>query len=176
MDFQPSDSLLRLLRDLETAEARLRVVAPENLHITLKFLGNVDEGLVPSIVEVIERSCDGVHPSVLDLRGTGAFPSLRAPRVLWVGVEGGEGLVAVARGLEEGLQRLGFERERRRFSPHLTVARVKRPKGKAELVRLMESYHNQEFGEQRVDEILLKRSELTPSGPIYSTLAKVVLR
>ncbi len=175
VDFSAGDALLRLLRDLGSARARLRVVAPENLHITLKFLGNVDEGRIPSIVEVLERATLGLPPSLLSLHGTGAFPSLKAPRVLWVGVEGGDALVTIARRLEEGLHDLGFPRERRRFSPHLTVARVKGPQGRDEVARVMLDYRETNFGRQRVDEIRLKRSELTPSGPIYTDLAQVAL-
>ncbi|MEE9237056.1 MAG: RNA 2',3'-cyclic phosphodiesterase [Thermoplasmata archaeon] len=175
VDFEPSDVLRGLLGALNSSRARLRVVGAENLHITLRFLGTVEESLVPSIVDVMRRSAKGIRPSLLTLIGTGAFPSLRAPRVLWVGVKGGDALVTLARGLEEGLQELGFPRERRRFSPHLTVARVKGTQGGDRIARVMEEYREESFGEQRVEDIRLKRSELTPSGPIYHEVAKVAL-
>lgn len=153
----------------------LRVVPAENLHLTLKFLGDVEEGIVPSLMEAVERAAEGVPPATLTLRGTGAFPNLRRPRVVWVGVEDGESLVTVARRLEEGLEPMGFARERRRFSPHLTVARVKGGRGREAVVRVAQEYEEEGFGEQRVDAIRLKRSELTPRGAIYHDLGSVTL-
>ncbi len=175
VEVRPSDALLGLLKALKSSEARLRVVAPENLHLTLKFLGEVGEDVTTPIVEVLRQSTEGVKPFTMSFQGTGAFPSLKGPRVLWVGVRGGDPLVAIARSLEGGLEGLGFPRERRMFSPHLTVARVKGPQGRESLARLMEGYQEEHFGEQRVEEVLLKRSELKPSGAVYSNIAKVSL-
>lgn len=175
VDFEATESLRGLLRELRSVQARVRVVPSENLHITLKFLGEVEEGLVPSIVHAMEESAKMGAPATVVLRGTGAFPSFRAPRVLWVGIAGGEVMVQVAEKLEERLRDLGFPREKRPFSPHLTVARVKGPKGKEELAGVMESHGDEVFGEQRVGEILLKRSELTPQGALYSDVASVPL-
>ncbi|MFQ5838038.1 MAG: RNA 2',3'-cyclic phosphodiesterase [Thermoplasmata archaeon] len=175
VDFEASDRLLGLLKALSSSEARLRVVRPENLHITLKFLGNVDEGMVPSIVDIMKRSAEGVPPFTVILRGSGAFPSLKSPRVLWIGVEDGDPLVTLAHRLAARLEDLGFPGEKRRFSLHLTVARVKASRGKGELAQLMGDYADETFGEQRVEDMRLKRSELRPSGPLYSDVARVPL-
>jgi 2'-5' RNA ligase len=175
VEFEASERLLALLKALRASRARLRVVKPENLHITLKFLGNVDEGLVPSIVDVMEQCAKTVPAFTVTLRGSGAFPRLRAPRVLWVGVEDGEPMVTLAQLLEAGLEGMGFPKERRRFSPHLTVARVKDRGERAELMRLMEDHRQEVFGEQRVEDIRLKRSELRPDGAVYTDLARVPL-
>lgn len=176
VDFEASQELRGLIGELRSSRARLRVVAPENLHITLKFLGETEEGMVEPIVDVLEASVDGVPPFTLTLRGTGAFPSMRAPRVLWVGIYDGEPLVRVAQRLEQGLGSLGFPRERRRFSPHLTLARVKGPQGRDDAVRLIEKQRDAEFGAQRVEAVKLKRSELRPTGAVYSDVAIVALR
>ncbi len=175
VDFEASHELLGLIGGLRSSRARLRVVPPENLHITLKFLGGTEEGMVEPIVEVMETSVEGVAPFTLTLRGTGGFPSLRAPRVLWVGIHNGEPMSRVAQQLELGLAKLGFPRERRRFSPHLTLARVKGPQGRDDAVRLIERQRDTEFGLQSVEAIKLKRSELRPTGAVYSDIATVAL-
>ncbi len=175
MDFQASPALRRLLQALRAVRGQLRVVPAANLHITLKFLGDVEEGLVPSLLEAMERAAEGVPPATLTLRGTGAFPNLRRPRVVWVGVENGDPLVTVAGRLEARLEAMGFAREHRRFSPHLTVARVKGGRGREEVVRVTEAFQEEAFGEQHVDAIRLKRSELTPKGAIYHDLGSVAL-
>jgi 2'-5' RNA ligase len=175
VDFEASEKLVGLLRALSQSGARLRVVEPEKIHITLKFLGNVDEGVVPSIVEVMRRSVEGIESFRVHLRGSGAFPSLRAPRVLWVGVQDGEPLITLAQRLEKGLSDLGFPREKRRFTPHITVARVKGPGRRERLARIMEGYREEIFGEQLVEDIRLKRSQLRPEGAVYTELARVPL-
>ncbi len=175
VDFEAGARLQRLLRDLASTKARLRVIPPENLHITLKFLGNTEEGRVDAILEALKESVDGVASFTLTLTGTGAFPSLRSPRVLWVGVKGGGPLITVATRLEDRLQGLGFPKERRRFSPHLTVARVKGSRGKDELIGLVEGQRDTDFGIQRVEAVKLKRSELRPTGAVYSEVARVTL-
>lgn len=175
MDFEPTKRILDLLGALRQSRAKLKVVEPHKLHVTLKFLGNVDEEMVPSIADVMRRASEGIESFTVTLRGSGAFPSLRAPRVLWVGVEDDEHLITLARRLEEGLANLGFPREKRRFSPHITVARVKGPAGREELARLMEAHREEVFGKQRVEDIRLKRSQLSPEGAVYTELASVSL-
>lgn len=175
VDFQPTPSLHRLLAGLRALQAPLRVVRPENLHITLKFLGDVEEGLAPSVAEVMEEAAEGVSPFAVTLQGTGAFPHLGRPRVLWVGIKGGEPLVSMAQRLEERLEGMGFARERRGFSPHLTVARVKGGRGREEIVRVAEGHREEVFGEQRVETLRLKRSDLTPQGARYHDLATASL-
>lgn len=176
VDFEASQELRRLMSGLRSSGARLRVVAPENLHITLKFLGNMEEGLVEPIVDALEGSVGGISPFTVTIRGTGAFPRMRSPRVLWVGVYGGEPLVEIARRLEESLGDLGFPRERRTFSPHLTLARMKAPQGKEAAIKLMEEHEESEFGVQRVEALKLKKSELRPTGAVYGDVAAVALR
>ncbi len=175
VDFEARPALLGFLRELTSCGARLRVVPPENLHITLKFLGNTEEGMVQHVVDALEQSTEGVSAFTVSLTGTGAFPNQKSPRVVWVGVRDGDPLVTVARRLEERLQGLGFPREKRRFSPHLTVARVKGRQGKEDLSRVMSEYRDTEFGSQDVEAVVLKKSELRPTGAVYSEVALVRL-
>lgn len=174
-DIAATRRMARLLEALRSSPARLRVVSPDNLHITLKFLGEAEDGLVSFIREVLTQAVEGVEPFTLTLRGSGAFPNLRSPRVLWIGVEGGDPLVRIARRLERGLEELGFARERRRYSPHLTVGRMKSREHVEDLARLMGTYREAAFGTQRVEDIRLKRSELRPTGAIYEDVFRVPL-
>ena len=124
-DLPTTDRLEPLVRELRTSGAPLKLVATGQLHATLKFLGDTEEGLVDDIVEAIRAACRGVPPFSLSLRGTGAFPSLSRMNVVWVGLEGAEPLGRIAALLDTGLEPLGFRRESRAWAPHATLARVK---------------------------------------------------
>ncbi len=165
-----------LLRELSETGAPLKLVRGELVHLTLKFLGDTQEVLVPRIVTAMHHAVEGIPPFSVRLVGTGAFPSLRRMNVLWVGMEGGEPLRDIARRLEEGIEPLGFPRENREFSPHITVARVKSGQGLDAVRKLLESRAKHSFGEARVDSVRLKKSILTPQGPEYFTVEEVPLR
>jgi 2'-5' RNA ligase len=117
----------------------------------------------------------GIRPFTVRLVGAGAFPNLRRMNVVWVGMEGAEPLVEIARRLEAGMEPLGYPREGRDFSAHVTVARVKGPRGLDDVRRVLEARARDAFGGASVDRIRLKKSVLTPQGPEYSTVAEVSL-
>ncbi len=161
-------------RGIEATDNGVKLVEPENLHITLKFLGSVDEALVPEIVRVLEGP--DIGPFRAKLFGVGAFPNMTRPRVIWVGVEEGrEELIRLIRWVDSRLRRLGFPKEDREPHPHLTIARVKWLRDSQSLKRILSSLLSTEFGEIEVREIRLKKSTLTPKGPIYETLASFPL-
>ncbi|MCK4996411.1 MAG: RNA 2',3'-cyclic phosphodiesterase, partial [Thermoplasmatales archaeon] len=101
------------------------------------------------------------------------FPNQNYIKVMWIGIENGEQIGKIASKIDEKISELGFEKERRRFSAHLTIARVKSAKNKEKLLELIEKYRDIEFGSLKVDTIKLKKSELTPKGPIYTILKEV---
>jgi 2'-5' RNA ligase len=149
--------------------ADLKLVKPQNIHVTLRFLGNI----TPNTVEKIFEEMKKVQFTPFDVRinGLGAFPHLRYPRVVWAGItEGADQLRNVFSQLEPRLRSLGFAPDTKGFSPHLTIARVKSGRNKAELVKFINENAGYEFGVIKADCLKLKRSELTPKGPIYSTL------
>jgi len=156
---------------LETG-ADLKIVEPENIHITLKFLGDISIDAVDMIHEEMKQVA--FTPFDVKIKGLGAFPNLRRIMVVWAGIE--EGLMQlknVSGQLESNLRRWGFKSEARGFSPHLTIARVRSGRNINDLARIIQQFENHEFGTMRARCLRLKRSVLTPKGPVYSVLKEV---
>jgi len=161
----------RVFTELSTSGADLKVVEPGKMHITLKFLGETDEGAVGGILQDMEVSSQGIAPFELAFEGMGAFPDMGRIRVVWIGLKGAEPLVEVARRLEELLAGRGHAKEGR-FSPHITVARVRGPRNKDRLQDILGRHAGERFGTMTVDRILLKKSVLSSAGPTYSTVGE----
>ena len=152
--------------------ADLKMVKPQNIHVTMRFLGNITPHMVDLIHEEMKKI--SFAPFDIELRGLGAFPSLRYARVVWAGIrKGADELTNIFNQLEPRLRRLGFKPDSKGFSPHLTIARVKTGRHKAELIRCVEDMADYEFGIIKADYLKLKKSVLTPKGPIYTTLREV---
>ncbi len=154
-----------------------RFPRPEAIHLTLKFLGNVQESAIPDILKTMkERVCE-YQPFEVSVRKAGAFPQLANPRVVWLGVEPEEELSKLQSSVEIGLVELGFEKEKRRFSPHLTLARVKSRHMIANLMHYLELHGSKiELGSFLVRTVVLYRSELRPNGAVYSRLGSATLK
>ena len=172
--------LARLRRELERDEQRfVKWVDPGGIHLTLKFLGNIPSKRVTEITEAMRKAVQGLSPFLLEISGLGAFPSLKQPRVVWVGV-GGEldKLSTLQQNIDCALAALGFAREERPFVPHLTVARVREGASASERGRFGEIVGSAVFeGRYRVEveAIKLMRSQLTPAGAIYTCLSLIGL-
>jgi len=165
------DALGEAQRGLENTGADLKCVERENIHITMRFLGDVREGLVGELQRLISGM--EFEPFRVELRGLGAFPRLSRPRVVWVGISDGvEELKGIFRRLEPELVGMGFRPEGRGFSPHITVARVRSGRNRERLVEEVTTHADEVFGEMEFEHIRLKKSVLTPRGPIYSTIAE----
>lgn len=164
-----------LAGDFEKASPSLKVVSTRQLHLTVKFLGDTEEGLVPQIVTAIKEATAGLRPFQIRVRGTGAFPSLGRMNVIWVGVEGAEPIARVADSLEASLDRLGFPRERRPWKAHVTLARVKGGRNLDRVRGILEAHATADFGTYTVDSVHLKKSVLTPQGAQYSVVETVRL-
>ncbi|MEO2241379.1 MAG: RNA 2',3'-cyclic phosphodiesterase [Euryarchaeota archaeon] len=170
------DRIQELQDRLKASGADLKLVEPENVHLTLKFLGDIPESRVSEVVEAMERAADTVEPFTLRLKGLGVFPNIRHIRVVWVGVdEGADETKAMAAVLEDELGRRGFRRERRDFVPHVTIARVRSGRNKAQLVEAIRELSSVEVGDVEVTAIRLKKSILRPEGPEYHTVEEVKL-
>jgi 2'-5' RNA ligase len=137
----------------------------------LKFLGNIEEESIAAISSAMEAAVTERRPFALGIRGLGAFPSARNPRVIWLGLTGWEeNLLPLQQEIEAKLEALGFGSEGKPYRPHLTLGRVKSLKGKANLVDAMEREQNVELDDFVVDRIVLFQSDLRPTGPIYTPL------
>jgi 2'-5' RNA ligase len=168
-----SESVLKRMAEVQTmltkTGADLRLVEPKNIHMTLRFLGNI----TPSTVEKIFEEMKKVQFTPFDVRlhGVGAFPNPRYPRVVWAGItQGADQLRSIFEQLEPKLLGLGFAPDPKGFSPHLTIARVRSGRNRVELAKCLSENENCEFGVIDAKCLKLKRSDLTPRGPIYSTL------
>ena len=149
--------------------ADLKPVEPENIHMTIRFLGDITLNMVEKIYVAMRET--QFKQFTIQVAGLGVFPSPSFPRVLWAGIDvGSEQLQNVFNQIEPKLQGLGLSPERNAFSPHLTIARVRSARNKAQLADLVTKNTNYNFGSIEAKCLRLKRSELTPNGPIYSTL------
>jgi 2'-5' RNA ligase len=158
----------KVQHELQASRAKLKHVEPENLHFTLHFLGNIHSDRV-AVLEELLNDLQG-EPFEVSLVGLGSFRPQR-PRVIWIGCsEGAELLVQYQKLLGSQLRRTGFPVEKRRYSPHLTIARVKSGEYREELMDLVRRHSNHDFGKFQVSAIKLKKSTLTPRGPIYEDL------
>ena len=159
-------------------EGVVRWVDPKGVHLTLKFLGNIAESQVPAVADAV-RGAAKVGRFPVEVGRPGAFPSLQAPRVVWVGVGGDlEKLAALQRAIDGALARLGFPPENRPFSPHLTLGRVRETASKAERRALGEAVGHlriEALTPVEMDSVSVMRSQLTPSGAIYTCLASIPL-
>jgi 2'-5' RNA ligase len=157
---------------LPNTGANLKLVKPQNIHLTVRFLGNISPSMVDGIYEEMKQL--SFTPFTIELRGLGAFPKLAYPRVVWVGIrKGADELTDVFEQLEPRLRGLGFKPDRKGFSPHLTIARVRGGRNKAQLIKLIRELEDYEFGAVKAECFRLKKSDLTPKGPIYTTLREV---
>ncbi len=164
-------SLRALEEELSSLRVPMKLVEPENLHITIRFIGEVSDFIVGEIRSKVLPSLR-FKPFKLRLAGLGAFPSPSNARVIWVGItEGFEELKAIREQVDKGLKDLGLRLEEEEFVPHITLARLKERGSPAVLKFLMER-SNYEIGEMTVTSVRLKKSTLTPRGPIYETLAE----
>lgn len=152
--------------------ADLRLVKPENIHITVRFLGNIRSNMVDRIHSEIEHVA--FTSFEVEIRGIGAFPTLKYARVVWASIQKGvEKLEDMFNQLEPRLRELGLSPDKKGFSPHITIARVRTGRNKAELIHCINELTNYEFGVLKTECLKLKKSVLTSKGPIYSTLKQV---
>jgi 2'-5' RNA ligase len=149
---------------------------PEGIHLTLKFLGEVEETKVNGINTALSDACKGIQRLQLEIAEAGAFPNTRNPRVIWLGVSGDtEQLASLQRAIEAAMTKIGFEKEERKFSPHLTLARIKAPRPRDNWPQALESIKDVKFPAFSAASVSLMKSELKPSGAVYTEIGKIKL-
>lgn len=169
------EEIARLQDILKKTRAEVKWVRPESVHLTLKFLGQVAEDIIDPLAEAASVKASQTQALSLTLNGTGVFPGPRRPRVAWLGLAGDVGrIIDLQRGLEESAEKFGFAREKRKFSPHLTLGRIRSSKGIKEFITELDRLDPQPL-EFMASEVVLFRSELKPTGAIYTPLKKIPL-
>ncbi len=166
------DKIKTVQTELKSLDADVRWVKPESIHLTLKFLGDVEEGRVERISQVLARKTENENIMPVELKGLGVFPHFRNPRVVWAGIRDEERrLVSFQKIMEKGLKSVGFKPEKRSFSPHLTLGRFKSFKKREELIEKLEKLEDYSFGFFAIDKIFLFKSELRKEGAVHTKLA-----
>ena len=154
----------------------IRWIAQENVHLTLKFLGQIDETRIEPIGQALQDALRPFSRFTINAKGLGVFPEIKRPQVLWVGLTG-DSLSPLASAIDNALEPLGFAKETRAFRPHLSIGRWRRFRGSsARLGNEIERWKDYEFGESSVAEVVLFQSVLRPEGALYRALQVVTLR
>lgn len=175
LDSKVIDKIAGASSQLRPQIAGVRWVAPVNFHLTLKFLGDIDEALIEPIGAALREQLRLFPRFTINAKGVGVFPGLKRPRVLWVGLTGDD-LILLASRVESALQPLGFTQESRKFTPHLTIGRWRQSdQAPKSLGRELEVWKVHDFGRSNVEGVRLIRSVLKPEGATYSDLITVPL-
>jgi RNA 2',3'-cyclic 3'-phosphodiesterase len=171
-DQQIPSRIASILSSLQSLGGDLKPVERENIHLTLKFLGNVPASKLGEVKYSLQQLIFSAFSAVI--KGAGAFPNLNHMNVIWVGVnEGWSQVEQIYEQVEKLLSGLGFRRENRPFSPHITIARVRSGRKRDEVANFLQRLTEESFGTIIVDKVRLKQSILSSSGPKYSTLLEV---
>ncbi len=170
----PLEALSRAQERLRRSGADVKWVETRNLHLTLKFLGNVEPERLPAVEGVLHSIAAGTPRMTGRIHGLGAFPNARAPRVIWAGMSfQPDAASTVAARLESELALLGFAPEDRPFASHVTLGRTRSARGRASLVEELGKLVDSDFGSQSVTRLILFQSLLSSAGPTYTPLAEI---
>ncbi len=165
------EALAREQREFRAAAPQARWTRPEGIHLTLKFLGEISADRVEEVKTSL-AALGPIEPFEVEVRGFGFFPNDRRPRVFWVGVQAPPSLAALADKVEASMEKLGFAREQRAFSPHLTLARFSEPRPQADLLARVAGNKDLSLGRFEVREFYLFESKLSPKGAEYRRVAR----
>lgn len=166
--------------ELRQARADVKWVKPENIHLTLKFLGEINQDLSKQICLVLNEIARRNSCFTVYLSGFGAFPKLQYPRVIWAGLSNDQPVIEIAKDLEKELLELGLPAESRAFNSHITLGRVRSGKNRGVLIERLERLNKELCSttppEFKVTAFTLFKSTLTPTGPIYEALLNCPLK
>ncbi len=172
IDSQAAQKIAGLVFALKKSEADVKWITEDQTHLTLKFLGNVDQGKIEEITSALSSVSSNFKSFTIRFSNIGAFPNLDKPRVIWLGIDkGADDLKKLSLSIENALEKLGFEKETRGFVPHLTLGRVKTLWRLSKLKKLINETHFDSEITVQINKITLFQSELNPKGAIYSKLS-----
>jgi 2'-5' RNA ligase len=162
--------ILALDEELKRSHGDLKIVDADNIHMTMKFLGDIKDEDGEKALKAIRAAVKKLEPFEMVVKGVGVFPTEDDPRIIWVGVEEPEPVVKLQAAVEKALKKLGYEPEARAFTPHVTISRVRSQKNRLRVKEVVDAHRDEEFGAIKVDTIFLKKSFLTNEGPVYTTV------
>jgi 2'-5' RNA ligase len=168
----------RLMEKLKQTPAKVRWIESRNLHLTLKFLGDVEAIEIPEVLARVQQAVRELESFDLTFYGVGAFPDASNPRTIWLGArEGSQAMIAMHQRVEDALAEMGFRKENRRFRPHVTIGRVRDTRNaKRDLKDLLAKYADYEGGISHVEELVVFSSQLQEGGPLYEPLGRAELK
>ena len=173
LDKETQSYLSNIQSELKETEADVKWVKSENIHLTLKFLGNIDLSKINQIKEILTKISQENTEFTIELSGIGAFPKMEYPRVIWIGIEKNQDkVIKITEDLQERLTTLGIPEENRPFQAHLTLGRVKSNLNRSILVEKLKNIKLPQKPSQSVNKLTLFKSTLTPGGPIYEILSE----
>lgn len=170
-----TDEIIQFQQDIRETEANVKLVEPENIHITPKFLGDTPVTQIDAIESMMNDAVTSSQKHLITLEGTGVFPNENYIKVIWIGIKGAEKISEIADTLNQRCTQIGVKKDKRGFSAHLTIGRMKSARGKEKIIEVLRKYEDTLFAEIPVGEIHLKKSTLTPKGPIYESLSTIPL-
>ena len=168
------DKIIEIQKTIAEANALVKFVEPENLHFTFKFLGEITPKQVENIINMAESKIDSYKPFDITIKGTGAFPNLGYIKVIWLGIEEPDEFSRMQEDFDQEFVKMGFKKERS-YIPHLTIGRVKGVQNKELLASIVTELKDIHIGTMNVDRLILKESDLTPVGPIYTDIKEIYL-
>jgi RNA 2',3'-cyclic 3'-phosphodiesterase len=165
----PSAEYISLFYEISSSlrHERIKWVEPENMHLTLKFIGETDEKQIPAIQQAIETAVSQSEPFTIKIANTGIFGSRYDPKVIWFGIEKQDELESLAQNIFTELAKRGWQTDRQNFVPHLTIGRIKELKDKPLFQKIISKYNTVDIQEENVTEIILYESILRREGPLY---------
>ena len=170
-----NEKIINFINELKKSGAIIKLVEPENIHITLRFLGDISNQIIAKIEDVLKNSIDGIKPFQFCLEGVGIFPNQKYIKIIWIGIKNSEIIEELSKRINHKINLIITDNKSQKFLPHITICRVKSSKNKEKLLDIIDEFNNYKFGTIKVDSIKLKKSELTSKGPIYSDLIKINL-
>jgi len=173
----PSANYISLFREISSSlrHERIKWVEPENIHLTLKFFGETDEVKIPAICQALESAAAQSKPFTMKIANTGIFGSRYDPKVIWFGIEKQDELENLARNIFAELVKCGWDADRQKFVPHLTIGRIKELTDKPLFQQIISKYNTIEIQEEHITEITLYESILRREGPLYVSVFSAAL-
>lgn len=174
IDIGFNEEIEKIFEKLKATNAKLKFVEPANIHLTIKFLGEIDERMKDGIKKVMSDATKDVKPFKARIVGLGCFPDFKNIRVIWLGFHDNGETLKIANYIDEKLVEYGIKRDSS-YKPHITIARMKSGENKEKILKIIEENKDKYFGEINCNSIKLKRSILKPDGPIYTDLEEIKL-